>query len=249
MAKSATASRITLEPAFVLHRYDWSESSLIVEVFTRGHGRVALVAKGAKRPASNFRPVLLPMQPLKLTYSGESEVKTLKSAEWVGGYAMPTGNALLSGFYLNELMMRMLPRDDPHTDIFDLYAKAISVIAGNTGLTTVAVRAFELLLLQHMGWLPDLTRITQTQQTLHENENHIISMDAGLQAQSLEKAHGISGKHLLEFSGMTFPQLLVYLSHNSTVAQALKHQLRSHLNYHCGQLLRTPQMMSHFQQL
>ena len=106
--------RISDEPAFVLHRYDWSESSLILEVFTRHHGRIALVAKGAKKPSSNFRPVLLPLQPLRVAFGGDAEIRTLKGAEWVGGQVMPTGEALLSGYYLNELLLRLLARDDPH---------------------------------------------------------------------------------------------------------------------------------------
>ena len=93
MATSKT--RIHAEPAFVVHRYDWSESSLILETFTRHHGRVALVAKGAKRPSSNFRPVLLPLQPLVISYSGDAEIRTLKVAEWLGGHIMPMGEALL----------------------------------------------------------------------------------------------------------------------------------------------------------
>ncbi len=84
------ARRIAEEPAYVLHRYDWSESSLILDVFTRHYGRVALVAKGAKKPTSNFRPVLLPLQPLRVGYTvtaeGLGEVHPLKGAEWVGGH-------------------------------------------------------------------------------------------------------------------------------------------------------------------
>ena len=91
--------RYTHEPAFVLHHYDWSESSLILETFTRSQGRVSLVAKGAKKPSSNFRPVLLPLQHLELAYSmaPDSEIGTLKGADWVGGYTLPTGDALLAG--------------------------------------------------------------------------------------------------------------------------------------------------------
>ena len=94
--------RIADEPAFILHSYDWSESSLILECFTRHHGRVALVAKGAKKPTSNFRPVLLPLQPLRLGWTwggevGQGEIHALKGAEWVGGHVMPVGDALLSG--------------------------------------------------------------------------------------------------------------------------------------------------------
>ena len=130
----ATARRFTHEPAFVLHRYDWSESSLILEVFTRQHGRVALVAKGAKKPSSNFRPVLLPLQPLSLTWTqsaatGASDIHTLKGAEWVGGHIMPTGDALLSGIYLNELLLRLMARDDPHPGLFDAYAGVVREVA------------------------------------------------------------------------------------------------------------------------
>ena len=114
----------------MLHRYDWSESSLILEIFTRHHGRIALVAKGAKRPSSNFRPVLLPLQPLQLTFGGDAEIRTLKGAEWMGGHVMPTGEALLSGYYLNELLLRLLARDDPHAALFDAYAGVVQVLAG-----------------------------------------------------------------------------------------------------------------------
>lgn len=133
----AAAKRISDEPAFVLHSYDWSESSLILEVFCRHHGRVALVAKGAKKPSSNFRPVLLPLQPLLVTYTlggdGSAEVHTLKGAEWVGGHVMPTGDALLSGMYLNELLLRLLARDDPHPALFDAYAGVVRVLASVHG--------------------------------------------------------------------------------------------------------------------
>ena len=120
--------RIQDEPAFVVHRYDWSESSLILETFTRHFGRVALVAKGAKKPSSNFRPVLLPLQPLYVSYSGDAEIRTLKGAEWVGGHIMPTGEALLSGYYINELLLRLLARDDPHPSLFDLYRQVVQVL-------------------------------------------------------------------------------------------------------------------------
>ena len=123
--------RVLHEPAFVLHRYDWSESSLILEVFTRRQGRTALVAKGAKRPSSNFRPVLLPLQPLHLNYSADGEIGTLKSAEWAGGHVMPVGEALLSGYYLNELLMRLLARDDPHPALFDAYALTVASLTSS----------------------------------------------------------------------------------------------------------------------
>ncbi|MDI9335026.1 MAG: DNA repair protein RecO [Cytophagales bacterium] len=253
MSSQSKPTRITLEPAFVLHRYDWSESSLIVEVLTRHHGRVALVAKGAKRPASNFRPVLLPMQPLRITYSGDAEVKTLKSAEWVGGYAMPSGNALLTGFYLNELMMRLLLRDDPQELVYDLYAQTVSVVAQNNGLMTAALRAFELLLLQNMGWLPDLSSVTQTQQGLQGNMPYNLNSDAGLRPATHSESVSLHGHQWLALASALeardFAQLLTHLTAEPQATQSLKNILRALLNYHCGQPLKTPQMMTALQQL
>ena len=150
MATSDIKRRFTHEPALVLHRYDWSESSLILEVFTRQHGRVALVAKGAKKPSSNFRPVLLPLQPLSLTWTqstaaGANDIHTLKGAEWVGGHIMPTGDALLAGIYLNELLLRLLAREDPHPALFDTYRGVVRVLASAHGEALEPVlRAFEL---------------------------------------------------------------------------------------------------------
>jgi DNA repair protein RecO (recombination protein O) len=252
-----STSRITLEPAFVLHRYDFSESSVIVELLTRHQGRVALIAKGAKRPASNFRPVLLPMQPLRITYSGDSEVKTLKSAEWVGGYAMPAGQALLTGFYVNELIMRLLPRDDPQETIYDLYAQTIAIVVQNNVLTASALRAFELLFVQYMGWLPSLLLISQTQQGLQDDVAYHLGPDAGLRPATSEDSNGLLGKHWLALSealqsaldSKTIAPLLSLLSQRSVLTQGLRHMLRHILQYHSGQPFKTPQIMTTLQQL
>jgi recombinational DNA repair protein (RecF pathway) len=164
--------RISDEPAYVLHRYDWSESSLILEVFTRHHGRLALVAKGVKRPSSSFRPILLPLQPLHLAFGGDAEIKTLKAAEWQGGHVMPTGDALMSGYYLNELLLKLLAREDPHPTLFDVYASVVQVIASEHGeVLESALRAFELLLLREIGLLPLLDAQTMTLVALHPQVN------------------------------------------------------------------------------
>src|SRR5689334_3379961 len=93
--------RISSQPGFVLHSYPYKETSLIVELFSRDYGRVPLVAKGAKRPHSKLRGVLQTFQPLSVSWSGKSEVRTLTGAEWVGGMLPLEKSALLCGFYLN----------------------------------------------------------------------------------------------------------------------------------------------------
>ncbi len=150
-------TRVADEPAFVLHRYDWSESSLVLDVFTRHHGRMALVAKGAKRPHSNLRPVIMPLQPLQLNFSGDHEVRTLTGAHWLGGHVFPRGDSLLAGFYLNELLLKLMAREDPHEHLFDLYAQVVKILASGLEPTLwPLMRAFELLLLKGLGLLPNL---------------------------------------------------------------------------------------------
>ena len=173
--------KIANEPAFVLHRYDWSESSLILEVFTRHHGRIALVAKGAKRPSSQFRPILLPLQPLHIAFSGDAEVGTLKGAEWMGGLTMPSGDALLSGYYVNELILKLLARDDPHETLFDAYA-LVTQLLRDPAQADSALRAFELIVLREIGLLPSLDAASLTLQALQAGTAYTLLPEAGLRA-------------------------------------------------------------------
>lgn len=246
--------RISDEPAFVLHRYDWSESSLILEVFSRNHGRIAVVAKGAKKPSSGFRPVLLPLQPLRLSFGGEGEIRTLKSAEWVGGQVMPTGDALLSGYYLNELVMRLLARDDAHAGLFDAYVCAVQVLAsGQDEAIQPALRTFELLLLREIGLLPALDLQTATLAPLEPSHRYSLVPEGGL-------VHSAEQDGRASLSGDQWRGLQSALQDaapfNAALRQAagllteLKPQLRALLNYHCGvSTLRTRQLMIDLQGL
>jgi len=126
----ASETRVDHQPAFVLHSYAWRETSLIVEMLSRDFGRVALVARGAKRPTSQFRGILMPFSPLALSWSGRAELKTLVRAEWQGGLAPLRGDGLLAAFYLNELLVRLLPRADAHPGLFASYVQALAAPAG-----------------------------------------------------------------------------------------------------------------------
>lgn len=150
-------SRIDDAPAYVLHAHPYRETSLIVEAYARAQGRIALVAKGARRPRSALRGVLLAFQPLSLGWSGRGEVRTLQRAEWAGGQPMLKGDALLCGFYLNELLLRLLPRDDPHEALYDDYAAAVAQLALGAPSAPV-LRAFEKRLLKALGYALALER-------------------------------------------------------------------------------------------
>jgi DNA repair protein RecO (recombination protein O) len=153
------ADRIHDEPAFVLHAVPWRETSLIVDLLTREYGRVACVAKGAKRRTSALRGVLLSFQPLQVGFAGRQELRTLTSAEWLGGLSAPQGDALLCAFYLNELLVRLLPRDVPHPGLFDGYARALVALGLGEPLEAT-LRRFEWLLLREIGESLDLARDT-----------------------------------------------------------------------------------------
>lgn len=245
--------RISDEPAYVLHRYDWSESSLILEVFSRHYGRIALVAKGAKRPTSNFRPILLPLQPLHVAFGGDAEIRTLKSAEWLGGHVMPSGEALMAGYHLNELMLLLLARDDPHPQLFDLYGDVVRVLASGRGeVLQTALRAFELLLLREIGVLPDLRVQTLTLVPLQPEARYCLVPEAGLREAAAGERHALRGAQWQGLDGAmeegrSFGDMLQACA---PLTAELKNQLRSLLNYHCGtRTLRTRQMMIDLQSM
>ncbi len=248
--------------AYVLHRYDWSESSLILDVFTREQGRLAVAAKGAKRPYSQLRSVLLPFQRIHVSLGrlpageGASEVQTLRSAEWSGGAAMLTGAALFSGFYLNELLMKLLARHDPHGALFDAYAQTLPALAAaDDTQVEAALRAFELTLLKEIGLLPDLSQVTLTQQPVQPDQRYALRPEAGVATPRTGDAD-LSGTSL---SGAALTGLQAALDHGSLAAlqyacagvlPALKAQLRVLLHYHLGgATLRTRQVMLDLQSL
>ena len=250
---AAVLKRISDEPAYVLHRYDWSESSLILEVFTRHHGRIALVAKGAKKPSSSFRPVLLPLQAIQVSYGGDADIRTLKSAEWVGGHVMPTGDALLSGYYLNELLLKLLAREDPHPSLFDAYAATVRVMATEPGeLLQASLRVFELLLLREIGLLPSLNCQTLTMADLDDTQDYCLVPEGGLRLAHRDDRHALTGaqwsalQNALDGASAFTNTLRLSLD----MLTPLRTQLRTLLNYHCGVgTLKTRQMMIDIQSL
>ncbi len=147
---SSRGHRVRDIGAYMLHASAWRETSLIVQIFSREHGNVAMVAKGAKRPYSALRPILAAFQPLKVSWAGAGEVKTLSKAELTGIRPL-SGRALMSGWYMNELLLRLLPREDPHPGLYDAYDAALKALAGG-GSAASALRRFEWTLLEETGY-------------------------------------------------------------------------------------------------
>ncbi len=237
----------------MLHRYDWSESSLILDVFTRHHGRIALVARGAKKPSSSFRPILLPLQPLHLAFGGDAEIRSLKSAEWQGGHVMPTGDALLSGYYLNELLMRLLAREDPHPVLFDAYAATVQLLASqNPEMLQLALRAFELRLLRDIGLLPRLDAETATLAPVAPQGRYVLLPETGLRPAHDDERASLPGAQWQALQQSLDGQAVFAQTLQACIpaANELKTQLRALLHYHCGvRVLKTRQMMIDLQAL
>jgi DNA repair protein RecO (recombination protein O) len=150
-----------LQEAFVLHSIPYSETSLIVELFTQQQGRIAAIAKGAKRKGSALRSVLMPFQPIEISLSGKSELRTLTGAEWLGGLAMPVGDALICGFYMNELLIKLLPKEDPHPALFTAYRDCLESLTQNSSSgekLDTTLRTFEWRLLREIGYAPDMDK-------------------------------------------------------------------------------------------
>lgn len=242
--------------AYVLHHHDWSESSLILELFTREQGRVAAIAKGAKRPYSQLRSVLLPFQRIMVLLGSRreeqgTEVSLLRSAEWAGGGAMLGGAALLAGFHLNELLLRGLARHDPHPALFDACAATLPVLAtGDEAEVAAALRAFELCLLNETGVLPELSRITATQATVAASARHQLLPEVGVCAQA-DGAPGITGATLVALQAALSAGDLGGLRQACLGAlPELRSQLRQLLHYHLGtSTLRTRALMIEVQKL
>lgn len=152
-------SRIQLEPAYVLHSRSFRETSLIVEAFTREHGRVAVVARGAKSARSRWRNVLQPFRPLLLSWVQKSDLGTLTAADQVASPPALQGQALYCGLYLNELLMRLLHRNDPHAEVFERYRQVLWELASEAGPQPL-LRLFEKHLLEAIGYAMLLDRET-----------------------------------------------------------------------------------------
>ncbi|WP_172600054.1 DNA repair protein RecO [Sulfuricystis multivorans] len=190
--------RIDGAAAFLLHSYPFSETSLILEIFAREHGRLALLARGARRPRSALRGVLHAFQPLELAWFGGGEVKTLARAEWLGGLPLLVGSGLLVGYYLNELLMKLLPREDPHVALFDAYGSALGDLA--RGTIEAAARRFEKILLRELGYGLRLEHDAQGQ-PIEPRRSYRYQVERGaLPAEEAGSGPCVSGQTLLDLA-------------------------------------------------
>jgi len=185
----------TLQPAYVLHQRAYRDSSAIVELFTPEHGRVGVVAKGVKRPKSPWRGLLQPFQPLLVAWQGGGELKTLTAAEPQGMALRLSPSALASGFYLNELLMRLVARLDAQLTLFGCYdasLRALAAVDSAAGLEGV-LRCFERDLLAALGYGLVLDHEVETGQPLRPAQVYDYQIERGAVALAeAETGQGIT---------------------------------------------------------
>ena len=193
--------RVELEQAFVLHRRHYRETSLIVEILARDSGRLGLIAKGAQRPRSELRGLLQAFRPLLLSWSGRGELGVLTNAEPDGYSRRLSGGGLFSGLYMNELLMRLVHRFDPHPELFDHYACAIEELADGRR-TEGVLRVFEKRMLESIGYGLVLDRDVDSGAPVHAGSSYRYQIDRGPTALDDHVADGVlvSGETLLSLA-------------------------------------------------
>lgn len=235
-------NRVHEQPGFVLHSHFYKESSLIVEVFSRDYGRVALVAKGAKRPHSRLRGVLQTFQPLSLGWSGRAELRNLISAEWVGGMTPLESSALLYGFYLNELLLKLTAREDPHPGLFEHYVRALTRLA-HTESAQVVLRQFELAVLKETGVAADFSVSTHNGCPVEPDGVYVVDPEGGTRPARMEDtAPRVSGKTLLDMANEDYADPVTQAQSKLLMRSLLAH----HLN---GAQIQTRQILIDLMQL
>jgi DNA repair protein RecO (recombination protein O) len=232
------------EPGYVLHSYSFKETSLVVEVFTRDCGRIGLVAKGARRPRSALRGTLMAFQPLLLSWSGRSELRVLRTAEWAGGQPQLSGMALICGFYLNELVLKLTQRDDPHAGTYAGYEDALAALRAAHSPAAV-LRRFERRMLADLGYGLTLTQDADgadidaaASYTYVPERGALVCGKAG--AQNEQSDLRIAGKTLLDMARDDYSDPATLQQSRALMRRVINHYL-------AGQALHTRQLLRDMQ--
>jgi len=221
--------RVESQPAYILHARAWRETSLLLDAFTRDHGRVGLVARGVRSARARLpRSALEPLQALQLGWSGRGELQTLTAAEPVGNPPALRGDTLMSAMYVNELMVRLTARGDPHPALFDRYAALLDELAATTSLAW-SLRRFERDLLAATGYALQLETEAENGAPLEPTQSYDYVPELGPVAASGSAGSGarVRGRALLALAADAMPK-------DSEDLAALRRLMRSLIGVHVG---------------
>ena len=203
---AAANRRIQGEPAFLLHHRPYQDSSRILDIISANHGRLALVARGSRSAKSRLRGVLRPFMPLSLSWVIRTDLGTLTGAEMDGAPISLQGDALMSGYYANELLLKLLHRHDPQPDIFTAYRRTIENLASSADVA-MPLRHFEIELLRLLGYALNLDRDTATSEPLRADTMYEYRVEQGpVPVGNREGAMVFSGEQLRAVGNEDFDQ-------------------------------------------
>lgn len=191
-------SRITLQPSFILHHRPYRETSLLLDVLTETYGRISLIARGVRTPRSKLRYMLQPFTPLLLSYQGRTDLMLLNSVEVQGMPFHLRGENLFSGFYLNELIVRVLQKQDPHPQLYTNYHQTLLELQG-AGFAQKALRLFEKKLLKELGYGLQLEHDFSTNDPIEPEQLYQFYPELGFKRldQAIGNQMQFKGKSLL----------------------------------------------------
>lgn len=215
-----------LTAAFVLHHRPYRETSLLVDILSRDHGRVSLVARGQRQQSKRRRNIMQLFQPLWLSWYGQGELVTLSQVEASEAAYRLLGNASLCGLYMNELLYKLLPLHEPEPELFDAYRQALMQLQTNSSQQQVTLRLFEKALLSQLGYGLQLECDVDTGQPLQDELDYVYQPDSGPQLQSGTSLNVIAGRslrHLREEQGF-----------DETSLKQIKTLMRTVINYYLG---------------
>jgi DNA repair protein RecO (recombination protein O) len=229
-------ARIDTEPVFILHQYPYRETSLLLDIFSQSHGRFSVTARGARRPGSNLRGILMAFQPILFSWFGTGDLKTLHRAEWQGGVPHLSGLSLLCGFYMNELLMKLLPRDDPVPALFSAYFQSMTRLAQlNQASVEPVLREFELTLLKELGYGFDLQHEHASGKAIEADKEYAFQYGCGLIPHYMG-VPAFKGQTLLDLAQKDFSRPETLQQSKVLMRQALAHELN-------GAVLHTRQIL------
>jgi len=221
-----SSRRIDQQPAFLLHHRPFRDTSQILEFVTRDHGKIAVVARGSRGAKSRLAGVLRAFQPLRISWAMRSDLGTLTGAEPGGAPVALGGDALLSAYYINELLLNFLHRHDAQPEIFSLYEETIPMLGAANDVATV-LRGFELDLLGLLGYAPNFEHATREQDGLEPDAFFDYRAEQG--PVPVERSEGA-----LVFSGRVLTGIRDRRFDDPEVLKAAGRLLRAIVTYHLG---------------
>lgn len=218
--------RIQQQAAYILHHRPFRDSSQILDVITLEHGKLSLVARGSRAARSRLKGVLRPFMPLAISWVQRSDLGTLTGAEVRGMPLKLAGDALLSGYYVNELLLHFLHRHDPQPEIFDAYGKTIAALGGADSVAA-CLRQFEIELLRHVGYAMNFEHESDSHELLRPDQYYEYRFEQGpVRVQRTGGPMVFSGAELLAIGAQRFD--------DPAVLRASSRLLREVIGFHLG---------------